>query len=227
MRKRWLRSGLLALWTGVAVFGAAGVAGAGTLWRWKTDDGAIAYADDEKRVPERYRERAEQVTPEALEGLGRITETDAEASQQHADRLGERLAALRAAAAQEQAGEAVGSDAPAAARAPARHPVSELALRSMRETDGRRRVVGPDGRTRWVRTTRMQAVDDPVPSVAFDADPDDPRPIVVENVRVRAGDSITTEHVTVVRQGDRVLSVIRPRDAQSSFDWPRLEDLTE
>jgi hypothetical protein len=210
---------------GVAL-GAIG-AEASTLWRWQTEDGSVAYADDEKRIPERYRARAEAVTPESLSDMGRITTLDASATQAYSEQLAARLAALRAAAASDQdSGRLAAGGAVAHQPVPA-HPASELALRSLRETDGRRFAgYGPDGRPRWRRTTQTRMVDAPTPTLALDVDPSDPSPVLVERMRVRAGDSITTEHVTVVRQGDRVLSVVRSRDAQSSADWPRLEDLT-
>lgn len=48
-------------------------------------------------------------------------------------------------------------------------------------------------------------------------------PVVVEEHRVRNGD--TTTHVYVVRQGDRVLSVMRPHTNQSGTDWPELDEV--
>ena len=48
-------------------------------------------------------------------------------------------------------------------------------------------------------------------------------PIVVEEHRVRDGD--TTTHVYVVRQGDRVLSVMRPHTNHSGAGWRELEDV--
>ena len=46
---------------------------------------------------------------------------------------------------------------------------------------------------------------------AIAADPSSNEPVVVEHHRVRPEGTITTRTVTVVRQGDRVLSVIKPR----------------
>jgi hypothetical protein len=48
-------------------------------------------------------------------------------------------------------------------------------------------------------------------------------PLVVEEHRVRAGD--TTTHVYVVRQGDKILSVVRPHTNHSNTDWPTFEEL--
>ncbi len=44
-------------------------------------------------------------------------------------------------------------------------------------------------------------------------------PIVVEQRRVRDRNNISTTHVTVVRQGDEVLSVVRPESAHDRADW--------
>ena len=43
--------------------------------------------------------------------------------------------------------------------------------------------------------------------------------MVVEQRRVRDRNNISTTHVTVVRQGDRILSVVRPESAHDRADW--------
>jgi hypothetical protein len=48
-------------------------------------------------------------------------------------------------------------------------------------------------------------------------------PVVVEEHRVRSGN--TTTHIYVVRQGDRILSVMRPNTNQSGTNWRDLEDV--
>lgn len=50
-------------------------------------------------------------------------------------------------------------------------------------------------------------------------------PVVLEELRVRDPNSITTRHVTVVKQGDRVISVIRPKATNSGAGWAREADL--
>jgi len=63
-------------------------------------------------------------------------------------------------------------------------------------------------------------------SVALPGDGGDSlEPIVVEEHRVRSG-GVTT-HVYVVRQGDRVLSVVRPHTNQSGTEWLSLEEVLE
>ena len=44
-------------------------------------------------------------------------------------------------------------------------------------------------------------------------------PVVVEQRRVRDRNNISTTHVTVVSQGDRILSVVRPESAHDRADW--------
>jgi hypothetical protein len=44
-------------------------------------------------------------------------------------------------------------------------------------------------------------------------------PVVVEERRVRDRNNISTTHVTVVRQGDEILSVVRPESAHDRADW--------
>lgn len=204
-----------------AVLLAAAPAGAGTLYRWETDDGTLAFADDPKRIPDRYREGVEEIQTEGLDGYERYTPTDAAAQQEQADQLTERLEGLR-----EQSGIGV-EEEPAGAvvieEPPAQHPLGGIALQTTREQVGRRLVDTEDG-PRWRRTTRVQTIDQPVPMLGVTPDPDSDEPVVVERIRARSRDSITTRHITVVRQGDRVLSVIKPDSSDSSSDWPIEED---
>jgi hypothetical protein len=49
--------------------------------------------------------------------------------------------------------------------------------------------------------------------------PGDDEPVIVEQRRVRDRNNISTTHVTVVRKGDRILSVVRPESAHDRADW--------
>ena len=51
------------------------------------------------------------------------------------------------------------------------------------------------------------------------ADSDSDEPVVVERRRVRVPGQIVTEHVTIVRRGDKILSVFRPDVTQNSANW--------
>jgi hypothetical protein len=44
-------------------------------------------------------------------------------------------------------------------------------------------------------------------------------PVVIEERRVRDRNNISTTHVTVVRRGDEILSVVRPESAHDRGDW--------
>jgi hypothetical protein len=50
-------------------------------------------------------------------------------------------------------------------------------------------------------------------------------PVVVEQRRVRDRNNISTTHVTVVRQGDEILSIVRPESAHDRADWPDEREL--
>jgi hypothetical protein len=96
MRMRWLSNGAaLAVATWIAV-GAAGAATAKTLYQWKTADGTVAYADDLRRVPERYRSEVQKKTVGTLHGYKRFTPTDPKATAKRAAALAERVEHLRA-----------------------------------------------------------------------------------------------------------------------------------
>lgn len=195
---------------------AAAPASAGTLYRWESENGTLSFADDLRRVPERYRDRIVEIRTEGLDGYGRFTPTDAGAQQVHSERLQERLEGLR-----EQSGVGGGelSGVVVIEEPPDGHPLEGIALQSMQRTQGRRLVNTPTGR-KWVRTTRVQTVDTPIPVLGVQADTESDEPVVVERVRMRPEGSMVTRTVTVVRQGDRVLSVMKPRSRQHSIDVP-------
>jgi hypothetical protein len=183
---------------------AATPAAAGQLYRWTTSDGTVAYSDDAKRVPKAYRASAARTTVGELGSYARFTPSDDGAQARYAERLEGRLARLRAFNA---------TEAPVATpTAGAQHPVSGMDLRSSRRVS-ERRFVGFDraGRRVYRRTDRMRSLDQPIPSVALPVDPNDPAPVIIERRRVLDGDTNITRHVTVVEQGGRVLSVIKPR----------------
>ena len=50
-------------------------------------------------------------------------------------------------------------------------------------------------------------------------------PIVTNNVRMMPENSIATRHVTIVRQGDRILSVVKPSLNQYPGTFPSEADL--
>jgi hypothetical protein len=145
---------------------------AGTLYKWTAEDGSVAFTDDAKRVPERYRSQVKTIQTGGLETYQRFTPEDpAAVASQRAD-LAARLERLRERRAL----------TPVAALQPApKGAVSETLVQVNDETAVRIPVEGSDE-----------------------------GPIVVEEVRVLRDGSNFTIHDTVVRQGDKVLMVVRP-----------------
>ncbi len=68
---------------------------AGDIYTWRTDDGGYAFADDPKRVPEKYRGRVEIRQSGSLSGHARYTPADDAAQSAYARELEQRLEALR------------------------------------------------------------------------------------------------------------------------------------
>ena len=73
----------------------AAPAGAGTLYAWRTDDGGYAFADDLRRVPQRYRDRVEVRQSGDLVQHPRYTPQDEAATEAYARDLALHLQALR------------------------------------------------------------------------------------------------------------------------------------
>ncbi len=198
---------------------AGSSASAGELYRWVTNDGTIAFSDDAKRVPQAYRSQAAKTHRPSLQSFERFTPVDAKAQSERAQRLEARLAYLRELNAPE-------SFAPIPdASAPAEPPVARLDLRSEERVEGRRLLGFRNGRPVYRRTSRPRSVDEPVPSLALPVDPENAAPVVVEKRRVFDSDSGVTRHVTVVSQGERILSIVKPRAHAGSVDFEMEEEL--
>ncbi|MFO7181773.1 MAG: DUF4124 domain-containing protein, partial [Pseudomonadota bacterium] len=184
MRRRSSMSGISMAGAVAAVLAVGAPAGAGTLYRWQTESGTLAFADDPKRIPERYRDVAEEIQTDGLDGYERFTPTDGAAQQTHEARLAERLDGLRARTGVAQLG---GSElAGAGSAAGSRHPLTGIALQSV----GRVRADTEPGHGRQ-RTTSLATMDQPVPILGVSPDPDSDEPIVVERMRARSKDSLT------------------------------------
>jgi len=64
-------------------------------------------------------------------------------------------------------------------------------------------------------------------SIAIPQDPpgtSHDEPVVVQEVRVRQERGIATHHVTVVRQGDRIISIVKGKPTQSGAEWRSLQE---
>jgi hypothetical protein len=215
--RQWIfRSAFLALGL-VAAAGSS--AGAGELYRWVTSDGTIAFTDDARRIPKAYRGEAKRTQAAPLRSFSRFTPVDPKAEAERASQLEERLDHLRALNEPEPFAPEAGIGAPAG---PA---VSHLDLRSEERVEGRKLVGFRNGRPVYRRTSRPRSVDEPVPSLALPLDPDSTEPVVVEKRRVFDSDSGATRHVTVVQQGERILSIVKPRARAGSVDFEIEESL--
>ena len=58
-------------------------------------------------------------------------------------------------------------------------------------------------------------------------DPNDPNPVVTETVNVRIAGQPVTQPMTVTRQGDRVLSIVKQRSHYHTLDFPELSELED
>lgn len=160
-------------------------AGAGTLYKWKTEDGTISYTDSWKRVPKAYRAHAERTASADLQGYERYTPRRDGSQLDYAARLQDRIARLRAI-----------NEPPAPPPAPPR-VLSQTVLR----------------------------LNDRVSLSLPNTGAADEAPVVVEDRRVLDPRAATTTHVTVVRRGDKVLSIVRPEPSDSPEAWQDASEL--
>lgn len=211
MRRIWIPLGTLMAAGGIAAAEPAS-AETGTLYRWESADGTVSFTDDVKRIPERYRADAATIDRTVLSDYGRFTPTDAAASAVHAERLSRRLEALRDANA--AVPEATEEAAPAV-----RPTVATRA--TTRNVERRRRVYRNDG-SYYYQYSRNQISEGG--AAALPVDPDDPNPVVTERRRVRVPGEPITQSIRITRQGDRVLSIEKPRSHYHRLEFGEMSD---
>ncbi len=171
--------------TGAAVaFALAAPASAGTLYSWRTDEGGYAFADDLRRVPEKYRDRAEKSESRSLADHDRYTPQDDAAVDAYARALEARLTVLRERSA--MLDRIIAGQAPAGAQA------------------------APPPNAAGGVTVRMDSRGRPIVDIAPGAVEQGGPPVVIEDVLAKPDGSITTRTNTVIRRGDEVISVVRP-----------------
>lgn len=78
------------------LFAAAPAAADSTFYSWTTDDGGLAFADDERSIPPRYRKRAVARPAPDLSDYDRFTPQLKRDGARYQDHLAQRLAHLRA-----------------------------------------------------------------------------------------------------------------------------------
>jgi len=96
MLKRPMLISLLASTPALAALVLAGSAAAETAYyTWRTEEGAYAFTDDARAIPEAYKKQAQRRTLRSLDSYGRLTPSDGRATADYAKRLDARLAELR------------------------------------------------------------------------------------------------------------------------------------
>jgi hypothetical protein len=135
----------------------------------------VAYTDDAKRIPERYRGSAQSMVTGGLSGYDRYSPSTVTGQDEYAAQLAARIERLRK-----------------LNRALEREEYyQEAAVRAAQ--------AGPEATVRVGNDLQVR-----VPT-----NMDVEGPVVVEDVRVRPDGSVRTVHDTVVRQGDRILMVVK------------------
>ena len=168
---------------GVAASMLVSTAQAGEVYRYVTDAGTIAFTDEAERVPERYRAVAKKIELPSMQSYARYTPLDPAAYAAQAERLAARIDRLR------ELNAALDYQSAAAGVSAASGPVA----------------AGP-----VVRIPTGDA-DDPAIEIPINF-LSGTEPIVVEKKRLLDEDQDFTQHVTIIRQGDRILAIVKPRD---------------
>ena len=180
------------------VAGLAGSAFAGNVYSWVTDDGTYAFTDDSKRIPAKYRAEARKRPMGKLTRYERYTEVSSDTKAPYAERIRERRLELRKMAAAAPVGAVVGAMQSQATGLVYSIPVS----------GGRG---GGEG----------ASVQVPIGGQASAAS----RPTTIESIRVKPPHSLASRHWTVVKKGDRIVTVIKgelnqqPLQSKSESDF--------
>jgi hypothetical protein len=186
----------------ILVVGLAGPAFAGNVWSWRTEDGAFAFTDDSKRIPAKYRAEAQQRALGKLTRYERFTEVSTELDKSYAERIRERRSTLRGISATAPQGVVIGATATSFPEAVFGVPVT-----------GGGNGGGRSGVSLLVPVGGSQTSSDS-------------QLTTIESIRVKPRKSMATRHWTVVKKGDRIVTVIKgelnqqPLKArsESSFD---------
>jgi len=170
------------------MFSVANQAGAAVVYRWKTDDGVYAFTDDAKRIPEKYRAEAKATPMRPLQGYKNYTPAQRAGTQAHVKAMQE-SARTFSKLNQRLYGQA-GVPLGPAYRAPSSGNAELL--------------IGPGGRT----SLQIEAgsVDDYSEA-----------PITVQQQTFYVPGTNATRTNTIVRQGDRIIAVTKPRATQEDI----------
>lgn len=162
----------------------AGPAFAGDVYSWVTDDGTYAFTDDPKRIPAKHRTEADKRPMGKLTRYERFTAVTSDKGKPYADRIRERQSELREMTATAPQGALVGAIASQGTGIGYTVPVT-----------GGGSTGGRSASNLWVPVNGSTAVDS--------------EPTTIESVRMKPEDSLATRHWTFVKQGDRIVTVIK------------------
>lgn len=176
------------------VAGLAGPAFAGNVYQWETEDGTYSFTDDSKRIPAKHRSEAKLRSVGQLSRYERYTPVSEEPGKSYAERIRERQAELRSVSATASQGVVVGAIPTQGTGLGYTVPVNGGGSSGGRSAASIR--VPVDGRN------TAQASDEP---------------IVIESRRMQPSDSLATRHWTFVKQGDRIITVIKGERRQRSL----------
>ena len=178
------------------VAGLAGPAFAGNVYSWVTEDGTYAFTDDSKRIPAKHRAEARRRPMGKLTRYERYTPVSSESREPYADRI----------RAQHQELRETTSAAPTGAVAGAMQPENGLVYAVPASGDG---------------ATQGAAVQVPIGGTADAGSGVN----TIESIRVKPVQSMATRHWTVIKNGDRIVTVIkgelrqRPLKSKSESDF--------
>lgn len=189
---------------GVTLFVAmAGPAMAGNVYSWVTEDGTYAFTDDPKRIPATYKSEAKSRPMGDLKRYGRYTVD--RTGKGYTDRLEQRRADLRERSAAEQS---------IVTAAPATVPGTPSGLRFALPLNG---GGSPGGH----RGAQMQL------GLGGAGMGDGSERMSVESVRMQPSEGQATRHFTIVKQGDRVVGVIKGENRDRSPEGMPESELDE
>lgn len=92
-----MRSGIRAALAVGGALAVAGPAAAGEIYSWRTDDGDVAFTDQAKNVPPRYRDRVEVRRTAKLAEYERYSSQHEDGTELYRQQLAQRVEQLRAA----------------------------------------------------------------------------------------------------------------------------------
>jgi hypothetical protein len=178
------------------VAGLAGPAFAGNVYSWVTEDGTYAFTDDSKRIPAKHRAEARKRTMGKLTRYERYTKVSSDSRAPYAERIRERRSELREMATTTPVGAVLGATRSQGSGLVYSIPVS-----------------GGGGGRGGGRGASIQV---PIGDQASA----DLQPTTIESIRVKPRHNMASRHWTVVKKGDRIVTVIKGELRQRPLDGP-------